>query len=151
MALNTLLDSLNTPSFAWVAAAVVFAILELVLPYFGLIFAALAALVAAGVSTQTPHPLAAAIAFALALLAGLLLLRPKLVHRLQSKKHLPSRTESLKGRTGQVTTAISGTPLQGRVEVDGQDWAATSIEPLAIGTSVVIEGADGIVLQVKKG
>ena len=61
---------------------------------------------------------------------------------------VPSRVEKLVGQRGQVTQAIDVVLGQGRVTVAGEDWAAQSASPIAQGTEVVVEGFDGIVLQV---
>ena len=59
-----------------------------------------------------------------------------------------SRTEALMGETGQVTEAIDPVLGTGRVVVNGHDWAARSMDPIAVGTQVMVDGSDGIVLLV---
>jgi membrane protein implicated in regulation of membrane protease activity len=54
----------------------------------------------------------------------------------------------LLGREGIVTHDIDPTVGSGRVNIGGQDWAARSLSPLAVGTRVRVAGADGIVLEV---
>jgi membrane protein implicated in regulation of membrane protease activity len=75
------------------------------------------------------------------------LLRPRLVKRLGGRG-VPSRTEALVGRDGVVTQDIDARLGTGRVNVGGEDWAARSAAPLAIGTKIRVHGADGIVLEV---
>jgi membrane protein implicated in regulation of membrane protease activity len=61
---------------------------------------------------------------------------------------VPSRTEKLMGQRGVVTEAIDPVRGTGRVNVGGDDWAATADKVLAVGAEVVVDGADGIVLRV---
>jgi membrane protein implicated in regulation of membrane protease activity len=49
-----------------------------------------------------------------------------------------------------VTDDIDPTRGTGRVNVGGQDWAARSPDPLALGTKVRVVGANGIVLEVTR-
>ena len=63
---------------------------------------------------------------------------------------MPSRTEPLIGRHGQVTHDIDPTLGTGRVNVGGEDWAARSDEPIPAGTRIRVVGADGIVLEVTR-
>jgi membrane protein implicated in regulation of membrane protease activity len=133
----------------WIGAAVVFGVLEMALPYFGFLFVAIAALVTAYVSTRTPELEIQGAAFVFALLGGMLVLRPRIVRFMQSKKNLPGRTEQLIGKTAVVLEALNDGGL-GRVEFEGHDWAAKSASALEVGTKVEIIGADGIVLLVRR-
>ena len=63
---------------------------------------------------------------------------------------VPSRTDPLIGRHGQVTDDIDPTIGTGRINVAGQDWAARSQESLPTGTRVRVVAADGIVLEVTR-
>ena len=63
---------------------------------------------------------------------------------------MPSRTEPLVGRHGQVTHDIDPTLGTGRINVGGEDWAARSAEPLPSGTRIRVVAADGIVLEVTR-
>ena len=63
---------------------------------------------------------------------------------------VPSRTEPLVGRDGQVTHDIDPTLGTGRINVGGEDWAARCAEPLPIGTKIRVVAADGIVLEVTR-
>jgi membrane protein implicated in regulation of membrane protease activity len=89
-----------------------------------------------------------AILFAATLMAGLFLIRPRLLRRLEGSAGVPSRTEALRGQAGRVTEAIDPARGIGRVSVGGQDWAARASSPLPAGTEIQVEGADGIVLIV---
>ena len=62
---------------------------------------------------------------------------------------VPSRTEPLVGRRGEVTHEINSLG-SGRINVGGEDWAARCAEPLPIGTTIRVVAADGIVLEVTR-
>src|SRR5438874_10863674 len=87
-----------------------------------------------------------AVAFVVAA-ASAVFLRKRSARRLGAGSVL-SRTERLIGQIGEVTLAIDPVKGSGRVLVSGEDWAATSMEPLHIGAKVIVDGADGIVLNV---
>jgi membrane protein implicated in regulation of membrane protease activity len=146
-----MLELLDKPWIIWIAAAVVFAILEVGIPYFCLIFVSFGALVASVVSLRSGSMELQLVAFAIALMLGLFLLRPRIIAKMQSRINLPTRTESLLGKLAIVTEAVEPGRGLGRVEVEGQDWAAVSDASLNVGEVVKIESADGIVLNVKKG
>jgi membrane protein implicated in regulation of membrane protease activity len=139
--------SLGNPALAWLALAILAAIIEVSIPHFGVVFvsvgAAAAAAVAAiglGFSTQV-------VVFILALGLSLGLLRPRLVRQLGARG-VPSRTDTLIGREGVVTQGIESSVGAGRVNVGGEDWAARAATPLPIGTRIRVVAADGIVLEV---
>jgi membrane protein implicated in regulation of membrane protease activity len=138
---------LDGPALAWAALAIVAAIVEVLIPHFGVIFvtigaigAALAAWLGVGLPAQI-------VIFVIVLLLSLSLLRPRLISRMVGRG-VPSRTEALVGREGVVTLDIDPTIGAGRINVQGQDWAARSAKPLPAGTRVRVMGADGIVLEV---
>jgi membrane protein implicated in regulation of membrane protease activity len=130
----------------WLMIAMAAALVEVLSPLFGFIFGTPAALVAAGLALFLPLP-AQIVAFAGTLLGSLLVVRPRLASRLNAKG-LPTRTQMLIGKTGQVTVPIDPIAGHGRVLVAGEDWAATSDVPIPAGATVQVEGADGIVLHV---
>jgi membrane protein implicated in regulation of membrane protease activity len=140
------------PAIVWIIAAIVFAIIEVVLPAFGPIFCSAAALVAAlcaGFGLRWEVQLAV---FAVCLFGCLVLLRPRLAARLSGARGIPSRTEALLGKEGKVTEAIDPAIGAGRVVVEGQDWAAGPRDgrsAIASGTRVRVVGADGITLHVE--
>ena len=135
-------------ALAWVALAIVAAIIEVSLPHFGVIFVSAAALIAglvaffgAGIVTQV-------VTFVVVLAGSLALLRPVLIARLGKARGVPSRTEALVGQAGLVTIDIDPQVGAGRVNIGGQDWAARAAGPLSVGTRVRVVGSDGIVLEV---
>ena len=88
--------------------------------------------------------------FGFTLLITLGLIRPRFLARIQVENKLPSRAEALLGKVGKVTQVIDPSIGMGRVEVDGQDWAAMSAQYIEVGATVKIEGSDGIGLSVVK-
>ncbi len=136
-------------AWLWFAAGLVFAVAEIFLPSFFLIFAAIAtvtpigcALLGYGFATQL-------IGFGLSLLASIFLLRPLFLEKYKNTKSIPSRTDRLLGATGSVSQTINPDLGPGRVTVMGEDWAAISPMTIQVGQAVKIVGVDGVVLSVK--
>jgi membrane-bound serine protease (ClpP class) len=134
-------------SLFWLGIALLAAILEVSVPHFGCAFISAAAVVAAafaffgfGVPVQIG-------AFVVVLTVSIAALRGRLLDRVGGRG-LPSRTEPLIGRHGQVTHDIDPVLGTGRVTVSGEDWAARSRQPITTGTRVRVVAADGIVLEV---
>ncbi len=134
-------------SLFWLGIALLAAILEVSVPHFGCAFISAAAVVAAaaaffgfGVPVQIG-------AFVVVLTVSIAALRGRLLDRVGGRG-LPSRTEPLIGRHGQVTHDIDPVLGTGRVTVSGEDWAARSHQPVSTGTRVRVVAADGIVLEV---
>ena len=135
-------------TLAWLAVALVAAIIEVSIPHFGLAFVgvgAVAAAVAAYFGFDLPTQFATLV---VVLIVSLALLRSHLVAWFGAARGVPSRTAPLVGRHGVVTHEIDPTTGSGRVNVGGEDWAARSPMPIAVGTKVRVVGADGIVLEV---
>ncbi len=88
------------------------------------------------------------LSFAVVVAVSLALLRPRMLGWLGRTPGVPSRTDTLIGKQGQVTQAINPTLGTGRVIVAGEDWAARSTSVVAAGVDVRVVGADGIVLEV---
>lgn len=136
------------PWLFWTLLAVVAAIIEVAIPSFSFIFIAFAGVIA-GVTSLFASGLFQALAFVISLSLSLIFLRPRFVEKWHSAKKLFSRTGSLVGEEGIVTEPI-GKVIPGRVLVSGQDWSAQSNKDIAVGKTVVIDGSDGIVLNVRE-
>jgi membrane protein implicated in regulation of membrane protease activity len=138
----------ETPALAWLALAIVAAIVEVSIPHFGVMFVSIGA-VAAAIAAVFGFDLAVQlVVFAAALTLSLLLLRERLLKQMGGRG-VPSRTDHLIGREGIVTHDLDATVGAGRVNVGGEDWAARATTPLAAGTRIRVIAADGIVLEVK--
>jgi membrane protein implicated in regulation of membrane protease activity len=136
-------------SLSWLAVALVAAVIEVTVPHFGCAFISAGA-VAAAAAAFLGFSVGAQIAtFVVVMTLSLVALRANLLGRLAGGG-VPSRTDTLVGRHGQVTHDIDPTLGTGRINVGGEDWAARSHEPLAIGTKVRVVSADGIVLEVTR-
>ena len=136
-------------SLSWLAVALVAAVIEVSLPHFGCAFisaGAVAAAAAAFFGFGVPAQIGT---FVVVMTVSLVVLRANLLGRLAGGG-VPSRTEPLGGRHGQVTHEIDPTLGTGRINVAGEDWAARSPEPLPIGTKIRVVAADGIVLEVTR-
>ena len=136
-------------SLSWLAVALVAAVIEVTLPHFGCAFisaGAVAAAAAAFFGFSVPAQIGT---FVLVMVVSLVALRANLLSRLAGGG-VPTRTEPLVGRHGQVTHEIDPTLGTGRINVGGEDWAARSHELLPIGTKIRVVGADGIVLEVTR-
>jgi membrane protein implicated in regulation of membrane protease activity len=138
----------GTPAVVWTIVAVVAAVVEISIPHFGVIFASLGALAAAGVASVGAGLTLQFVTFAIVAGVSLAILRPRLMTG-TGARGVPSRTETLLGREGIVTDDINPLVGVGRVNVGGEDWAAHSAGPLTTGTHVRIVGANGIVLEVR--
>jgi membrane protein implicated in regulation of membrane protease activity len=136
-------------SLSWLAVALVAAVIEVTLPHFGCAFVSAGA-VAAAATAFFGFGIAAQIGtFVAVMTVSLVALRANLLGRLAGGG-VPSRTEPLVGRPGQVTHEIDPTLGTGRINVGGEDWAARCAEPLPVGTKIRVVAADGIVLEVTR-
>lgn len=131
----------------WLILALVAGVVEILVPLFGFVFVAVAALIGAGAAAIGLAWPFQVVLFAVTLVLSLVLLRPLFTRKLGGRG-IPSRTEALIGRRGQLIEAVDPVVGTGRVNVGGEDWAARSGMPIPVGTEVVVEGADGIVLVV---
>jgi membrane protein implicated in regulation of membrane protease activity len=141
--------ALDGPAGAWLALALVSAVVELSMPHAGLMFVAIGAVAAAAVAFFSLGLTAQVVVFAVVVGFSLAVLRPSMLGRLAGRG-VPSRTDTLVGREGVVTVDIEATMGAGRINVAGQDWAARSREAIAAGSRVKVVGADGIILEVTR-
>jgi membrane protein implicated in regulation of membrane protease activity len=141
------MGSWESPALAWVALAILAAIIEVSIPHFGVVFVSVGAVAAAIVAAIGFGFPAQVIVFVFALGLSLGLLRPRLIRQLGGRG-VPSRTDTLIGRQGVVTQEIEARVGSGRVNVGGEDWAARAAVPLPVGTKIRVVAADGIVLEV---
>ena len=137
----------DSPALAWMALAILAAIVEVSIPHFGVIFVSLGAVAASLVAAIGMGFSAQVLVFVIALGLSLGLLRPLFVKQLQAPG-VPSRTDTLIGREGVVTESIESRVGAGRVNVGGEDWAARAATSLPVGTRIRVDRADGLVLEV---
>ena len=141
------MPSFDSAATAWIAMAILAAIIEVSIPHFGVIFVSVGAVAAAIVAAFGHSFPPQVVVFLVALGLSFGLLRPRLMARMGGRG-IPSRTDTLIGLEGVVTQDIDSTVGAGRINVGGQDWAARSAAPLAAGTRIKVVSADGIVLEV---
>jgi membrane protein implicated in regulation of membrane protease activity len=132
----------------WITVAVVAAIVEVSVPHFGVIFVSAGAVAAAFAAFLGLGLPAQMILFIIVVGVSFLVLRPKIIANMGAAG-VPGRTELLIGREGIVTHDIETSVGAGRVNVEGQDWAARAVAPIAAGSRIKVVGADGIVLEVR--
>ena len=142
------MDFFNSWAAIWVTVALVAAVIEISIPHFGIIFVSLGGLAAAAAAYLSLGLVAQLALFIVVAGVSFLVIRPRIVKGMGAAG-VPGRTEALVGKGGVVTQDIDSTVGAGRVNVEGQDWAARSSVPLAAGSRIKVVGADGIVLEVK--
>ena len=140
--------NIDTPTLVWALVAIAAAVAEILTPHFGVIFVSGGAVGAVGVALFGGSLTWQLLVFAVVVGASLALLRPPMAAWLGSARGVPSRTDTLIGKSGVVTESINPTLGTGRVNVAGEDWAARSTSAVASGVEVRVVGADGIVLEV---
>jgi membrane protein implicated in regulation of membrane protease activity len=127
----------------WLIAAVVLGVAELLTTTLALVFLALGALAAALTSALDGNLPIQVAAFVVASLAGILLVRPLGLRRLQRRPHLRTGSAALVGQTGYVLADVS--PQSGRIRIGGEEWSARPYDEL----SVIPVGVTVDVLQIK--
>jgi membrane protein implicated in regulation of membrane protease activity len=132
----------------WVTVAVVAAVIEVSIPHFGVIFISVGAVPAACAAYFGLGLPAQLVIFTIVVGISFGILRPRVVANMDAAG-VPNRTDALIGREGIVTHDIETTLGAGRVNIEGQDWAARAGTPIAAGTRITVVRADGIVLEVK--
>lgn len=142
------MDFFESWAVIWVTVALVAAVIEISIPHFGIIFVSLGALAAAAAAYLSLGLAAQLAIFIIVVGVSFLLIRPRILKSM-SAAGVPGRTEVLLGRDGIVTQDIDSSVGAGRVNIEGQDWAARASSPIVAGTRIKVVGADGIVLEVK--
>ena len=141
----------NLYPWMWLAAVVVFGIVEAMTAQLVSIWFVAGALAALLVSLFWPSALAQAAVFVVVSAVTLIVSRPLLAKKLAADK-IPTNADRAIGRVASVKVRIE--PLTGgRVEVDGMNWAARCTETLEAGTLCrvdAIEGATLIVTPIKE-
>ncbi len=137
----------------WIAAAVIFFIIEIFAPSFvaacvaiGCVAGGLAAMFGGGTIAQL-------LFFSIATLASFVGVRPLMKKYFYKRsEHVRTNVDSLIGRTARVSERIDPASGGGRAVVDGDDWKAVSVDNAAIekGEQVEIIKVDSIILVVKK-
>lgn len=136
-------------AWLWFAAGLFFALAEIFLPSFFMLFAAVATLAPIGAALLGFELTTQLIAFGLALLIAIFGLRPAFLKKFKVTQSIPSRADRLMGKTGTVSQTINPDGAPGRIDIMGEDWAALSREFIEAGHPAKVIGIDGGVLWVQ--
>ena len=127
----------------WLIAAVVLGVAELLTGTLALGLVAVGALAAALAAGLDAPALLQVAAFAVVSVAGIVLIRPYALRRLQRRPGLRTGTAALVGRTGLVLDEVS--PHSGRIRIGGEEWSARPYDE----SSTIPAGSTVDVLQIK--
>ncbi len=127
----------------WVIAAAVLGVAELLTTTLALALIAVGALAAALTSAVGGGIAAQIVAFVVVSLAGIVLIRPLGLRRLQRRPALRTGAAALVGKTGYVLSDV--TPHGGRIRIGGEEWSARPYDEV----SVIPSGSTVDVLQIK--
>lgn len=133
----------------WLAAMVLFLIVEIMTP--GLVFAcfAVGALGAAVTSAMTGNYLIQLSVFAFLAIVFIPLTRP-LAKRITKESPQKTNVDAMIGKAGLVVKAIDPAADVGQVRVEGQVWQAIATEPLDEGAQITVDKVQGARLYVSK-
>ncbi len=127
----------------WLIAAAVLGVAEMLTTTLALGLVAVGALAAALAEALGGHPLVQVGVFVVVSLAGVVLIRPLALRRLQRRSTFRTGTAALVGQTGYVLADVS--PQAGRIRIGGEEWSARPYDE----TSVIPAGSTVDVLQIK--
>lgn len=137
---------MTTALWIWLAAALVFLMVEIFAP--GFIFACFVAgsIAAAGVSLVTDSYIVQGVVFAVVSLVLIPLTRP-LAQKITRPSPVSSNVDALIGKTGFVIKDIS--EIEGQVNVDGQVWQARCDGKIQTGQKVRVLAVEGAKMRVE--
>jgi membrane protein implicated in regulation of membrane protease activity len=127
----------------WLIAAAALGVAEMLTTTLALGLVAVGALAAALTEAVGGSPLVQLAVFVAISLAGVVLIRPLALRRLQRKTTFRTGTAALVGQTGYVLADVS--PHAGRIRIGGEEWSARPYDE----ASVIPAGSVVDVLQIK--
>jgi membrane protein implicated in regulation of membrane protease activity len=127
----------------WLVAAAVLGVAEMLTTTLALGLVAAGALAAALTEAVGGAPIAQVAVFVAVSLAGIVLIRPLAMRRLQRRSTLRTGTAALVGQTGYVLADV--TPHDGRIRIGGEEWSARPYDEM----SVIPAGCTVDVLQIR--
>ena len=127
----------------WLIAAAVLGVAEMLTTTLALGLIAVSAVAAAVTEALGGNVLVQLAVFVAASLAGIVLIRPIALRRLQRRSTLRTGTAALVGQTGYVLADV--TPHEGRIKIGGEEWSARPYDEM----SVIPAGSTVDVLQIK--
>ena len=133
----------------WLAAMVIFLIVEIATP--GLVFAcfAVGALGGAVTSVITDSYLIQLGVFAFLAIVLIPLTRP-LAKKITKESPQKTNVDAMVGKSGIVVKAVDPVAEVGQVRVEGQVWQAIASEPIDEGTQIMVDKVQGARLYVSK-
>ncbi|MCC6277429.1 MAG: NfeD family protein [Oligoflexia bacterium] len=134
--------------YAWLIIAALFVVVEILTPSFGPILLAVGALCGALLAYLEFGWVIQILGFSISSILALTMLRPRIAQALYSSRGVPNRTDEIIGKVGVVTESINPVKGEGRVMVDGQDWAAEASLEIAAGENIRVQSSNGIRLIV---
>lgn len=135
--------------YFWLAAFVIFGVVEAATVNLTSIWFAVGALVALVAAALGGQVWLQVTVFILASALALALTRP-LARKLLHRRRIPTNTDRILGQTAKVTEPVDNTAGTGAVYVDGKTWTARSRSgaPIPAGTLVQVHGVEGVKLIV---
>jgi len=127
----------------WLVAAAALGVAEMLTTTLALGLTAVGALAAALTEAVGGDPILQLAVFVAVSLAGIVLIRPVALRRLQRRTTLRTGTAALVGQTGYVLADV--TPHAGRIRIGGEEWSARPYDE----SSVIAAGSMVDVLQIK--
>jgi membrane protein implicated in regulation of membrane protease activity len=126
------------PWLVWLILAAALGVGELIVRTASLATIAVAALLTAGVAVlKAPLPIQVLV-FIIAAVLGALARRPLVRRHMASAREQRIGIEAIRGRSAYVSAAV--TAKTGRIQVDGEEWAARSFdESLTIPTGTLVD------------
>ena len=127
----------------WLIAAAALGVAEMLTTTLALGLVAIGALAGAVTEVAGGPPLVQLAVFVVVSLAGIVLIRPIAIGRLQHRTTFRTGTAALVGQTGFVLTDVS--PRAGLIRIGGEEWSARPYDE----ASVIPAGSTVDVLQIK--
>ena len=137
------------PMYFWLAACILFSVVEAATVSLTSIWFAVGALVSLIAAVLGAEIWLQVTLFLLASAVSLALTRP-LAKKLLGKRRVPTNTDRVLGKTAEVTEAIDNIAGAGAVYVDGKTWSARSRsgEVISAGALVQVLSIEGVKLMV---
>ncbi len=133
---------------AWFVVFLVLLFIEIITVNLVTIWFAIGALAALVTSLITDSFVIQIIVFLVVSVISLLLTKP-LIKKFKGFQVVPTNSDRVIGKTGEVTKKIEKNKY-GEVKVFGNTWTAYSDEEIDVGTKVIVKDIEGVKLIVKK-
>lgn len=127
----------------WLIAAAALGVAEMLTTTLALGLVAIGALAGALTEVAGGPPVLQLAVFVAVSLAGIVLIRPVAMRRLQGRATFRTGTAALVGQTGYVLDDVS--PQAGRIRIGGEEWSARPYDE----ASVIPAGSTVDILQIK--